>query len=166
MTTLYIFSGLPATGKSTLASRLSKHLSASYLRLDTIEQALKELYGNNVSVEGYKLAYKLAADNLKQGVNVIGDSCNSVFESREEWQQTAINADAKYINIEICCSNTEQHRYRVEHRDSSVSGLTLPSWENVKSREFHAWNSEVITVDTADESADQSFQKLIKLLGL
>ena len=48
--TLYIFSGLPGTGKSTLAKRVAQHFDALYLRIDTIEQALRELY--NVDVEG------------------------------------------------------------------------------------------------------------------
>ncbi|MCJ8319817.1 MAG: AAA family ATPase [Colwellia sp.] len=166
MTTLYIFSGLPATGKSTLAARLSKYLGASYLRVDTIVQSLKELYGKGVSVEGYILAYRLAADNLKQGLNVIGDSCNSVLESRVEWQQAAIDAGAQYINIEVCCSNREQHRARVEDRNSPVTNLVLPSWESVNAREFHPWGSDVVSIDTANESPEQSFKNLIKLLGV
>ena len=40
--TLYIFSGLPGSGKSTLAINLSQYNKASYLRIDTIEQALKD----------------------------------------------------------------------------------------------------------------------------
>lgn len=39
---LYIFSGLPGTGKSTLAQYLAKTLGAVYLRIDTIEQAMKD----------------------------------------------------------------------------------------------------------------------------
>ena len=34
---LYIFSGLPASGKSTLAKNLSKILKAVFIRIDTIE---------------------------------------------------------------------------------------------------------------------------------
>ena len=37
---LYIFSGLPRVDKSTLASALAKHIGATYLRLDVIEQGL------------------------------------------------------------------------------------------------------------------------------
>jgi predicted kinase len=35
-----IFSGLPATGKSTLARRLAVDFGAVYLRLDTLEQPI------------------------------------------------------------------------------------------------------------------------------
>ena len=39
---LIIFSGLPGSGKSTIARALAKRLGAVYLRIDTIEQAIRE----------------------------------------------------------------------------------------------------------------------------
>ena len=166
MATLYIFSGLPGTGKSTLAALLSKHLGTSYLRVDTIEQSLKDICGLEVYAEGYQIAYRLASDNLIQGLNVVGDSCNSVPESRVEWEQTDINSGAQYVNIEISCSNKIEHKIRVENRDSPVKGLALPSWESVKAREYHPWDSEIISIDTAGESPERSIQKLIERLGV
>ncbi|EEQ16447.1 Uncharacterised protein [Yersinia frederiksenii] len=38
---LIIFSGLPGTGKSTIAHLLAERLKAVYLRIDTIEQAIR-----------------------------------------------------------------------------------------------------------------------------
>ncbi|WP_419831505.1 AAA family ATPase [Endozoicomonas atrinae] len=49
----YIFSGLPASGKSTLAQLLSKHLTAMYIRIDTIEQGLRDLCSLKVEGESY-----------------------------------------------------------------------------------------------------------------
>jgi predicted kinase len=40
--TLYIFSGLPGSGKSSLAKLLACERHAVYLRIDTIEQGLRE----------------------------------------------------------------------------------------------------------------------------
>ena len=45
---LFIFSGLPAVGKSTLAKYVVKEFGAVYLRIDTIEQGLKDLCRINV----------------------------------------------------------------------------------------------------------------------
>ena len=39
---LIIFGGLPASGKTTIARDLARQLGATYLRIDTIEQALRE----------------------------------------------------------------------------------------------------------------------------
>ena len=72
--TLYIFSGLPATGKSTLAELLARRVGAAYVRIDTIEQALRDLCSVDVQGEGYRLAYRLAADNLRLAGRVILDT--------------------------------------------------------------------------------------------
>jgi len=43
--TLIIFAGLPGSGKSTLAAKLASRLAAAYLRIDTIEQGLRDVCG-------------------------------------------------------------------------------------------------------------------------
>jgi predicted kinase len=148
------------------AGLLSKHVTASYLRIDTIEQSLKEIYGLDVYSEGYQLAYRLVSDSLAQGLSVVADSCNSVQESRDEWELTAINSMAQYINIEICCSDETEHRARIENRKSVVKRLILPTWEDVKAREFHTWGKDVISIDTAGQSPEQSMKQLFVKLGV
>jgi predicted kinase len=71
---LYIFSGLPGTGKTTMSQGLSQRINVLHLRIDTIEQALKDLCRIVATGEGYQLAYRLAAENLFLGNHVIADS--------------------------------------------------------------------------------------------
>jgi predicted kinase len=40
---LIIFSGLPGSGKSTVAKIVAKRLGAVYLRVDTVEQAIRSV---------------------------------------------------------------------------------------------------------------------------
>src|SRR3954469_6613112 len=60
---LIIFGGLPGTGKTTLSRELAIRLTATHLRIDAIEQALRDA-GHTVGA-GYVIANALAAENLK-----------------------------------------------------------------------------------------------------
>ena len=87
MATLYIFAGLPGSGKTTLSQGLASRLGAAHLRIDTIEQVLRDLYSLEVQGEGYRLAYRVAGDILRSGVSVAADSCNPIELTRREWEE-------------------------------------------------------------------------------
>jgi predicted kinase len=164
---LYIFSGLPGTGKTVLSQRLSSRVKAVHLRIDTVEQALRDLCGIDVQGEGYCLAYRVAADNLRLGVSVVADSCNPIEMTRSEWETVACDTQARCVNIEVICSDALEHKKRIAHRQSSVPGLVPPTWEEVLSRKYDAWTRERITIDTARKTENESFDELLsKLNGL
>ena len=160
---LFIFSGLPATGKSTLARLLAEEYGSAYLRIDSIEVPLAEAYGA-VDGNGYGVACRVAADNLALGNSVVADSCNPIATTRLAWEGVAKAADCGYANIEVVCSDTAEHRRRVETRPCEVPGLRLPTWEEVESREYRPWHAPHITVDTAGRTIGECFQELLSLL--
>lgn len=163
--TLIIFSGLSGTGKSTLATLLASHLKATYLRIDTVEQGLKDVCGiSKIDGMGYRLSYRVAQDNLLLGNTVIADSVNPWTLTREEWNKVATDVGARYVNIEIICSDKDEHRQRVESRVTNIQDLQLPTWEEVQKRDYCPWESERVLIDTAGKTINESFQQLISLL--
>jgi predicted kinase len=158
--TLFIISGLPGTGKSALARLLAREKSAVWLRIDTIEQALRDLCAFEPQGEGYRLAYRIAADNLCAGMNVVADSCNPIELTRREWEAVAVENGARFVNIEVICSDRDEHRQRVETRASEIAGLRLPTWAEVCKREYHPWTGDCITIDTAGKTIEESFEEL------
>lgn len=163
---LYIFSGLPGTGKTTLSRYLSTAIAGCYLRVDTIEQQMKDQGSSKIYDQGYKLAAAIATDNLKLGLDVIADSTNPVEESRQLWHQAARKADAKFVDIEIICSDQTEHKKRVELRKSDIPNLTLPHWGSVVDREYHTWAINRLVLDTAGKSIQKSQQELLALLNV
>lgn len=161
---LYIFGGLPATGKTELSKHLAAHLNATYIRIDTIEQKLRDQGVKNLYDEGYQIAFSLALDNLNNGNSVVADSTNPVSESREAWINVAMRAKCSFVEIEVMCSDKQAHRHRVESRVTDIPNLILPSWQSVTSRDYQEWFSPNITIDTAGKTPDQSKGELIRLL--
>lgn len=163
--TLYIFSGLPGTGKTTLSQVLARKASAVYLRIDTVEQALRELCEIDVRGKGYSLRYRIAADNLKLGLSVVADSCNPIELTRDEWEGVASESQARFVNVEIICSEEAEHRRRIETRVSTVSGLRLPTWTEVKNREYDPWTRDRIIIETSGKSETDCFDDLVHRLS-
>ena len=159
---LIIFGGLPGTGKTTLARLLAKELAATYLRIDTIEQALRNSgrLAGPVEDAGYRVAYTVAADNLRLGRSVVADSVNPLQITRDAWRAVVDGTGAKAIEIEVVCSDTAEHRQRVESRRPDIPGLSLPTWLEVSSREYQPWDRPHIVVDTAHASVEAAFYTL------
>lgn len=162
----YIFSGLPGVGKTTLAKALSSRLKAVYLRVDTVEQGLIDLCNFQVEGEGYRLSYRVASDNLDLGNIVVADSCNPISLTRREWQEVASSKAIPYTDIEVVCSDIEEHRNRVERRINDIDGLNLPSWQAVVDREYEQWESERVRVDTAFRKPEESITELLGKLNI
>ena len=162
---LFIFAGLPASGKTTLAQQLASDSNAVYLRTDSIEQALRDFYDLQVEGEGYRLAYRIAADNLRLGLSVVADSCNPIELTRLELEGVAEAECAVFINVEVVCSDPVEHRRRVENRASSVPNLSLPTWSDIIAREYHEWTVPPVRIDTSGCSPEASYEQLRLLLN-
>ena len=152
---LIVFGGLPGTGKTTIARELTRRLAASYLRIDTIEQRLREAGLEVVGATGYVIANALAAENLLIGRTVIADCVNPVAASRNGWRDTARRCSAQLIEIELICSNVAEHRRRVESRDVDVSGHKQPTWDDIVNRAYEPWDREHLVLDTAADGVDR-----------
>lgn len=165
-----IFAGLPGTGKSTIAQTLANRLGATYLRIDSIEQAVRSsgILGPqpDVGPAGYMAAYRVAADNLRLGHIVIADSVNPLRITREAFRAVAEKAQAGFLEVEVVCSDKNMHRERVESRDSTVDGLILPSWEEVETRHYESWESPRLQLDTARFSVAQCVERIVETARL
>jgi predicted kinase len=157
---LYIFGGLPGTGKSTLSRYLAQDLPAVHLRIDLIEHALREAGVAINGPEGYVVAYRLAADNLRLGQSVVADSVNPIEITRAAWRQVAAGVGSPLVEIEVICSDVVEHRRRVETRVIDIPDFVKPTWDEVINREYEVWDTDHIVIDTAHQTLQQSMGAL------
>jgi predicted kinase len=165
---LIIFGGLPGIGKTTIARELASQLGAIYVRIDSIEQAIRDsgTVRQPLNDTGYRVAHAIAEDNLRLGRTVIADSVNPIQLTRDAWIGVAHRAQVGAAEVEVICSDPQQHRQRVETRPADISGLRLPTWEEVVSREYEPWERKHIVIDTTGRSVAESVKQLREALAM
>ena len=155
---LIILGGLPGSGKTTIARELARQIGAVHVRIDSIEQAIRDsgALSQGVDDAGYRVGYAVAEDNLRIGRTVVADSVNPVALTRDAWVAVASRAHVNAIEIEVTCSDAKEHRQRVETRRMDISGLRAPTWQEVVSRDYQSWNRQRMVIDTAGRSVEQN----------
>ena len=153
-------------GKTAIAAELARLIGALHLRIDSIEQAIRASGFVNQPLDdaGYRVAYAVAEDNLRIGRTVIADSVNPLPLTRDAWVSVANRARVRAIEIEVMCSDVNEHRRRVETRNTDIPGLKLPIWEEVVGREYHLWDREHLVIDTASRTIEQNVDAIRQVL--
>jgi predicted kinase len=146
-------SGLPGSGKSTVAEGIAEKLGLPIFSVDPIESSIIQS-GIQRSFEtglaAYLVAESLAAEQLKLDLSVVIDAVNSAKEARDMWRNLAEKCHSKLIIIE-CGLNAELHKKRIESRVRAMHGIPEVTWKNVEDRrkEYLPWDEDRLVLDTS-----------------
>ncbi len=153
---LIVVSGLPGSGKSTIADALGRALSVPVFSVDPIEAAIWRSgvpASHETGVAAYEVAATLAEHQMRLGMDAIVDAVSAVEIARDMWREAARRAGADLRVIEVVCSDETVHRQRLESRRRDIRGFYEPTWEQVLARraEYGPWREQRLVLDSATD---------------
>ena len=150
---LLLISGLPGSGKSTVAESLAAKLSIPLFSVDQIESSiiksgLKRSFETGLAA--YVVTETLAGEQLKLGMSVVIDAVSPVQEARDMWHNLVHMQNATLIIIE-CVLEKELHKKRIESRRRNMFGIPEVTWDDVENRRkiYLPWKEERLVLDTS-----------------
>ncbi len=150
---LVVISGLPGSGKSTIADAMGRSLGAPVLSVDPIEAAIWRsgiAPSFETGVAAYEIVAVLAEQQLGLGLTAIADAVSSLEVAREMWRKAARRAKSPMRVIEVICTDADVHRNRLAGRRRFIDGFPEPSWQDVlaRQRQWEPWTEERLTLDS------------------
>jgi hypothetical protein len=144
---LWVVCGMPATGKSTVAEALARHLDVAVLQSDVVRKELfgskaleahvnpfeEGIYSRHASGLTYGRLLLLAQEQLAQGRSIILDATFGRRRQREEAVRLAGDMDAGLIFIECTCADaTIKARLAAREERQGVSDARRHHFEQFK----------------------------------
>jgi predicted kinase len=168
---LIVFSGLPGTGKSSLAEATGRALGLPVVSRDRLAATLRrcqitEAHGQGSGWTAYELLTDLAEAQLRLGVSVILDSVATQENVRAAWRALAARHRANFCVIECVCSDEALWRPRITSRRRDIPGWSELGWNDVDQvrRRFEPWTGERLIVDSV-EPIEVNLDKILAYLS-
>ena len=168
---LVVISGLPGSGKTTVARAVAERLGAVHLSIDAIEDALlgAGLAGGwTTGVAAYEAARVVAEEHLLLGRSVVVDAVNDSDPARDTWRRAARAAGLDPHFVTLLLVDEGEHRRRLESRGVRFTNVPEPTWDDVAARAaaYEPWTDRHVVIDVAQPLDRVVAEVLASLPGL
>ncbi|HET9905686.1 MAG TPA: AAA family ATPase [Anaerolineales bacterium] len=166
MNRLVIFSGLPGTGKSTLANRLARELRWPLLCIDDVVGEVPENTGIPFWDSKVKILLRLTEVQLDLGLNVIVDSVFMNMD-RHHAQELARKYDARFLPIYVHVSDDRVWEQRVTARYDEMNNKDVATWERIQHQRehFRDWEPGTALFIDSLHSVDQNYEMILNFVA-
>jgi predicted kinase len=165
MKTLVIFSGLPGTGKSTLAMRLARELKVPLLSIDDVTGEIPENAGFSFWDSRISILLDLIETQLEVGLDVVVDS---VFMNtdRQHAQDLAHRYNARFRPVYVYVSDEKIWQERVTARFNSLSNPDVAAWERIQHQRLHfrEWDPGTALFVDSIQPVDRNHQTVLNFV--
>ncbi|MDZ7718613.1 MAG: AAA family ATPase [Balneolaceae bacterium] len=178
-----VFMGRIATGKSTLAKRLSEQIniecyssdrvrkSQAGLEIDkrTPSQKRRSLYSADMSEKTYNILISNAIESVKNGNSVILDATFSRKKYRKIFVDRLMREEISYLFIEVCADDStiiERLKAR-ENKEEIISDARLEDFDTLTAgyeKPLEIDQDHIISIQTAqpgEDTIEQLYRKMI-----
>lgn len=157
---LVVVSGLPGTGKTSVAEVVATRTDAMHLSIDAVEESLLASglpSGWTVGVAAYEATRAMSEQNLRLGHDVVVDAVNDSEAARQTWRTAAEQTGARLEFVHLVVSDVREHERRIRDRDRGMAHVGEPTWAGVQRRraEYAPWTDEVVEIDTARRTVSE-----------
>lgn len=161
-----IFSGLPGTGKSTLADRLARQLRWPLLRIDDVAGNVPPDADYHFWDEKVLVLLTIVGEQLKLGISVIADS---VFmgADRLHAQEIAQKHGAIFRPVYCFVSDESIWEERVNERVDTLGRSEIATWEQIQHQRqwFAPWQADTGLFIDAIEPIAQNYAKVLEFVS-
>ena len=165
MSVLVVMTGLPCSGKSSVARAVARSTPAAYLSVDPVHGAL-DAFGidewDPIGKAPYAVVRRLAEVQLKVGVSAVVDAVNPFESIRSDYRHLAADQNADCVVVSTTCSDAVLHQRRVATRHAAGNPV---DWVEVERQaRYYEAPAEVDVVVDAIEPLEANVAKVLEAI--